>query len=44
MGLRIKKFEYYGGSLKIPIFRGVMKNQYIGGGSCLEKGAWTLQI
>ena len=30
-GVKDEKFEYYGGSLKNPIFRGggLMKNQYI---------------
>ena len=40
-GVKDEKFEYYMGSLKNPIFRGVTKNQYIGG-NCLKRWAWTL--
>ena len=41
MVLRMKNFNCSWGSLKDPAFRGVLKNQYIGG-DCLKRGAWTV--
>ena len=39
--IKDEKIEYYEGSLKNQIFRGVHKKQYIGG-NCLKRGAWPV--
>ena len=40
-GVKNEKFEYYGGSLKNPSFRG-SHNKLIYRGNCLTREAWTV--